>query len=85
MTGYFIMSCAKFDPLAKVTVARFLHYKGTVFSSAVGRESVGYFAPCKYPVPLQPCAQCFQHPDPEISHYSRSYKIEVFWHSVDIY
>lgn len=25
VTGYFIMSCAKFDLLAKVTIARFLH------------------------------------------------------------
>lgn len=60
VTGYFIMSYAKFDPLAKVTIARFPHYKRTVLSSAVRKESMGYFAPCEYPVPLQPRTQWFQ-------------------------
>jgi len=41
MTGYPIISYAKFDPLAKVAIVRSLIYKGTVLSSAIRKEFMG--------------------------------------------
>lgn len=43
MTGYPIMSYVKFDPLAKVAIARSLIYKGTILSSAFRKELMGQY------------------------------------------
>lgn len=43
MTGYPIMSYAKFDPLAEVAIARSLLFKGTILSSAIRKEFMGQY------------------------------------------